>query len=127
MGVYQSTDRTVQIVNAGHLPVLIMDREGRTKPRLLPANDPPVGIIAGSLYTLSEVISLQNKSLYLYSDGVTESVRPDMQMLEIDGLVKLIQEHSAQPATQRLASLVDILSPSEQLHDDITLLLLEPR
>jgi len=127
MGVYSAANKTVSLVNAGHLPVLIMDKAGKSQPQLLPASDPPLGIVAGTGYMLSEVISLQNKCLYLYSDGVTESTRPDKQMLEIDGLVKLIQTHAAQPAAQRLVSMVDTLLPTSQLHDDITLLLLEPQ
>ena len=123
VGVYSAKNQSVRLVNAGHLPVIIMAQAG--KPQLLPASDPPVGILANTTYTISEAISLQNKSLYLYSDGVTESIRSDEQMLEIDGLVKLLQAHAAKPAPQRLECLVAELLPTSQLHDDITLLLLE--
>ena len=124
VGIYSAEQQSVRLVNAGHLPVLIMDQAGT--PRLLPAVDPPAGILPNISYALSEAISLQNKSLYLYSDGVTESLRPDEQMLEIDGLIKLIQAHAGQPAMQRLSNMVTAMLPASQLHDDITLLLLEP-
>lgn len=125
MGVYTPAEQTVRMVNAGHLPVLIMGRD--CQPSFVSARDPPVGIIPDVVYSLSEAISLQNKCLYLYSDGVTESKRSDDRMLEINGLVTLIQARTSLPPRQRLESLVDAVVDDKPLLDDVTLLMLEPQ
>ena len=74
---------------------------------------------------------MQNGALYLYSDGVTEAPVADDKMLGESGLIELIARYRGQPAAKRLADMVKAIMPDPhrqewQLHDDITLLLLDP-
>jgi serine phosphatase RsbU (regulator of sigma subunit) len=124
LGLYQKQTQQVRIANAGHLPVLICG--GDKEQQVLAAEDPPLGILPAISYQVSPAISLQNKALYLYSDGVTESITHSGQMLGLDGLLALIREHDNKPANQRIQAIVETLLPGRQLHDDITMLMLEP-
>ena len=124
VGLYKAQQQQVQLVNAGHLPILILGRDA--EPLLLPADDPPLGILPDTQYGISDAICLQSKALYLYSDGVTETMQKHGLMLGVDGLVQLITQLKYKPAKIRLQSIVDALMPGSPLHDDITLLMLEP-
>lgn len=124
VGLYKAQQQQVQLVNAGHLPVLILGDDA--EPLVLPADDPPLGILPDTQYGISDAICLQSKALYLYSDGVTETMHKHGHILGVDGLVQLINQHNSKPANTRLQAIVDALLPDYPLHDDITLLMFEP-
>ena len=120
-GVYNPQTRQVRLVNAGHLPALVLGRELEFS---LTASEPPLGILPDSKYSLSEPINLNDAVLYLYTDGVTEAKTADGVMLEREGLVTLLRQHQHKPPRQRLQAVVDAIRPQQQLHDDITLLMI---
>jgi sigma-B regulation protein RsbU (phosphoserine phosphatase) len=121
-GIYNPQTREARLVNAGHLPALVL---GRDQPvRLLAASEQPLGILPDCRFSLSAPITLQDSALYLYSDGVTEAKTADGSMLEREGLVTLLQQHESKPPMQRLQAVVDAIRPQQQLHDDITLLMI---
>lgn len=121
-GIYQPQTRQVQLVNAGHLPAFIL-RAG-TQPVILEAAAPPLGIVPDCRFSPAAPIQLQGAALYLYSDGVTEAKTADGNMLEREGLVRLLLQHHDKPPAQRLQAVVDAIRPQQQLHDDMTLLML---
>lgn len=121
-GIYNPQSREVRLVNAGHLPALVIGRDQSV--RTLEASEQPLGILPDCRFTLSAPITLQGSALYLYSDGVTEAKMADGSMLEREGLVTLLQQHGTKPPMQRLQAVVDAIRPQQQLHDDITLLMI---
>lgn len=120
-GIYQPGSGQLRLVNAGHLPVLIL--RANNSLQVVDQGGPPLGILADTHYSLSEPYDLRGAALYLYSDGVTEARTCDGEMLGSDGLVTLLRQHADLPPRQRLQAVVDAISPSHQLHDDITLLM----
>ena len=124
LGIYNPADKTVQLVNAGHLPVIIDDlNKGIVT---YPSSAQPIGILANTDYQVYPPISLQKGTLYLYSDGVTESRMENGEMLRQAGLIELIGRHRDKPVHERLDVMVDEILTETSLHDDLTLLLLEP-
>ena len=121
-GVYNPQSREVRLVNAGHLPALILGR-GQV-PRLLAASEQPLGILPDCRFTLSDPIPLRGSTLYLYSDGVTEAKTADGKVLEREGLVTLLQQHQDKAPMARLQAVVDAIRPPQLLHDDMTLLMI---
>lgn len=121
-GTYHPQSQQLRLVNAGHLPALVLGRDGSV--RILEASEQPLGILPDSRFTLSAPIQLQDAALYLYSDGVTEAKTPDGVMLELAGLVTLLQRYQDKPPLQRLQAVVAAIRPQQQLHDDITLLMI---
>jgi len=121
-GSYNPQTREVRLVNAGHLPALVLGPAQAQ--RVYEASEPPLGIVPDSKFTLSAPISLRDATLYLYTDGVTEAKTPDAEMLEREGLVTLLRQHQGKPPQQRLQAVVDVIRPQQQLHDDITLLMI---
>ncbi len=122
-GVYDPTSDWITLVNAGHLPALLVYQDGTS--RMLDAQAPPVGITAESKFPETE-ISLDGGSLYIFSDGLTEGHLADGSVLGVQGLVNLLTSLSEKPAKQRLQTIADYFhGTGSPLHDDITLLIVD--
>ncbi len=122
-GLYDPRNGRIRLVNAGHLPALYRSRNGQF--RDYPAQAPPLGILPNTRFPENELM-LDGGSLYLFSDGLTESVQPDRSRLELAGLMQLISRHTTLHPTARLAALVgEARQATPVLHDDITALLIE--
>jgi sigma-B regulation protein RsbU (phosphoserine phosphatase) len=91
----------------------------------LPATAPPVGIMAGMDFPVT-TLSLDGGSLYIFTDGVTESMDEAGVELEVNGLIDLIKSDATTVSSKRLDSIVSkIRRPAVGQHDDITILLIE--
>ena len=123
-GLYCPEKDEIQLVNAGNPPALLFLESGLCQE--FEATAPPLGVMPDTIYT-KYTIKLNNGSLYIYSDGVTEGYVNEKSMLELGGLFKLIANmHEDLTAEQRLKVIVDKFTrTAEPLRDDVTLLLLE--
>jgi len=122
-GVYDPASNHVSLVNAGHLPALLVSQDGTT--RLLDAQAPPLGITSESKFPEID-LTLNGGCLYIFSDGVTEGNLTDGSTLGIQGLVKILAALNKKPAQHRLQTIVDYFNRTgTPLHDDITLLIVE--
>lgn len=113
----------VVLANAGHLPALYRSRDGDY--RELPAEGPPLGVVPEAEFRTSR-FALAGGSLYLFTDGVTESPDPDGHILGVSGLSRLIDRVAHLAPRARLEQLVAALRRAGQKQrDDITLMLIE--
>ena len=123
-GIYQPDSGHVLLVNAGNPPALLFSPEGLA--REIEAKGPPLGIMENADFPATE-FDLQNSSLYLFSDGVTEGLLEDGSMLELGGLYKMIatMDKTLSPV-QRIQAIVSRFQSNQRaLRDDVTLVLLE--
>lgn len=123
-GMYQPATGWVQIVNAGNPPALLFSADGIA--REIEAQGPPLGIMDNAEFPATEFY-LQDSSLYLFSDGVTEGLLEDGTMLELGGLYTFIAtlDKNLTPA-QRIQAIVSLFQSNQRaLRDDVTLVLLE--
>ena len=115
---------TVRLAAAGHPPTLVRDADGRWHE--IPSGAPPLGI--GPLPEPGQPpeveLSLAGGSVYLFTDGVTESQGPGEGMLGVEGLRHAIDERIALPARARLDALVASLR-ARGPRDDLTLLVVD--
>lgn len=122
VGIYDPATQNVLFANAGHLPPILRNTNGEFTS--FAADMPPLGILSGIEFQ-DEAVCLEGGCLYLYSDGVTEA--GGEQELGEGGLKGMLDEFAKYPLAQRLRAIVERLSSSGQpLHDDITLLAIEP-
>lgn len=120
-GLYDASSGVVELVNAGHLPVITVDNNAHC--RTYEAHSPPLGILADSTYR-TETIEIRGKSLYLYSDGVSEAVADDSGMPGLAGLVALLVEtNDKQPADRMALFQGRLRQRCMNLHDDTSMLL----
>ena len=123
-GLYSPKSGEIKLVNAGNPPALLFTEDGLC--REFEATAPPLGVMRDTIYNEYE-INLNNGSLYIYSDGVTEGYVEEHDMLELSGLFKLIASlDKTESAQQRLKHIVEKFTHTTQpLRDDVTLLLIE--
>ena len=120
--IYPSTG-LVELTNAGHQPPVFW-RNDRPYEELL-ATAPPIGILPEQSFE-STRIELGAGSLYIFTDGVTESIAPDGSELGVEGLCAIIDATSGFDSAKRLDAIVDkIHEQDRKIHDDLTLLLIE--
>ncbi len=117
----------IHLVNVGHLPPFLMNREKIVK---IEPSDPPLGVMPGALHPARK-ISIKNKRLYLYTDGFTEGrliagAQKDIgKELGVNGYLRWLiqsQKMSLKDQTEWLKHQCSVhLAPQS---DDLTLMIL---
>ncbi len=121
-GIYHPKEKTVDIINAGNPPGLLIDNTGKIQ--MIDALTIPLGIIQDCDFPL-QTFSLKHSSLYLYTDGVSEGKLSNNQEIGIDGLKKLISKVAPLEKSERIKKIVSLFNTGSALHDDITLMVIE--
>lgn len=121
-GIYHPSNNTVEIINAGNPPALLINKTGKIK--MIDALTIPLGIIPDCDFPI-QTFSLTDSALYLYTDGVSEGKLPNKKEIGIEGLKTLISKVSTLEKSQRLKKIVSIFNNESVLHDDITLMIIE--
>ena len=71
-GQIDPAGQTLQLVNCGHLPLLLLGPSGAR--RDIAASCPPLGVVSGADFTPQlESLTLGQASLFAFSDGITEA------------------------------------------------------
>ena len=119
-GVFDGATRTLEYVNAGHNPPMVVRRDGAIFP--LGAGGVPLGIFSDSTYT-RETVQLNSGDLILaYTDGVIEAVNAAGEEWGVEGLSKCVGESAAlcaEDIVRAVFGAVDDFSGGEQ-RDDAT-------
>jgi PAS domain S-box-containing protein len=116
--VFDSTDQSLNLANAGHLPPLLVSADGATQ--RLDTAGPPLG--AGYYGMPTEQVHLAlGSTVALYTDGLVERRDRDLD-LGILSLERVLAEHAAAPLQQLPEVVVSTLLPDGS-HDDVAILL----
>lgn len=122
VGVYDKRDRTFTYANAGHnTPYVIGDK---LTPLTCEAGT-PLGLFEGEKYSQNTVELKRNDTLFLYTDGVTESTDKDLHFYGTKRLEDALASFSPEKDKDAVAYITEKIgqfaSGAEQ-HDDITIL-----
>jgi len=121
-GLYNPTNKDIVLVNAGHVPAIIAEAEGKFAK--VESKAIPVGILAENEFPATS-FNLGNRRLYLYSDGVTEGKLANGEELGLKGFVTTILNVKHKPVSQQLTDITGLFTASnEPLRDDITILVI---
>jgi sigma-B regulation protein RsbU (phosphoserine phosphatase) len=113
----------LELANGGHQPALLRKVDGSVVEYA--ASAPPLGVLAEMDFPATEFM-LDGGALYLYTDGISESVAPGGAELGARGLTQMLAAVSAVSAEQRLDAVVNAWrAAGYRSHDDITLMLIE--
>lgn len=122
-GFIDIANNLIRLSNAGHQPPLYHHHDGSFEE--IPALAPPLGILPDTDFPVS-TITMQGGSLYLFTDGVTESLDKNNQPLDTAGLIRLIQSNPRLTAAKRLENIIaEIRRPDIDQRDDITLMVID--
>ncbi len=122
-GFIDTNTCTIKYSNAGHQPPLFHHYSGEFEE--IEAGAPPIGILPGTEFPVT-TIKLDGGSVYIFTDGVTESRDDEQKLLDVGGLIKLIEGNSKVTPAKRLENIIaKIQNPNIEQHDDITLMVIE--
>ena len=121
-GIFDPANNEILLANAGHQPPLLQHADGHFEEII--GHSPPLGILPDVEFPETTVL-LADGSLYIYTDGVTESKHNGL-MLGEDGLQDMINAHRDKPVAARLKAMFASLQRDDSLvHDDVTVLVIE--
>ncbi len=123
LGLLQPASGELQYVNAGHLPPVIIDPQGKVS-LLDEASGPPIAVAEGGFKTLHKTLT-PGTGLVLVTDGITESTSPGDELFGMNRLTEAIAADPAGPAAQlveRVVSAAGDFRGSAPQGDDVTVL-----
>jgi phosphoserine phosphatase RsbU/P len=120
---YRPSSRTLTLVNAGHVPLLYLER-GTGKIKQVESSNSPLGFFAGESYSEVQLSVQDNDLVVLCTDGLTEHTNAGNEMFGIERVVQGIRQNSAaEPA--ELAGLLVLqareFGSAPVFRDDMTL------
>ncbi len=119
---FREGERTLEVVNAGHNPGLLISAEGKV--HMLEASGTPLGMLPGMRYTAEICAFPPGSRLLLYTDGLTE-VFCGEEEFGCERLTEAFRRSSARDADQSLQdvwSQLQRFSTGGQQTDDMTAL-----
>ncbi|WP_440677736.1 CHASE2 domain-containing protein [Candidatus Pelagibacter sp. HIMB1587] len=125
VGKYNIKEKKIEYINLGHEPIMVYDENFNFE--YYKSTLPPLGIMAmdNDDFFQTNEISLVNKNLVIYTDGVTEGYLENNQELEAKGVEKEISDNKFKSPVAIIEHLSDILTKrKEPLRDDITCLII---
>ena len=125
VGKYNIKEKKIEYINLGHEPIMVYDENFNFE--YYKSTLPPLGIMAmdNDDFFQTNEISLVNKNLVIYTDGVTEGYLENNQELEAKGVEKEIINNKFKSPVSIIEHLSDILTKrKEPLRDDITCLII---
>ena len=123
-GVFDGATRTLQYVNAGHNPPVVIRRDRSIA--WLETGGPPVGVFPDRIYEEGAVQLKPGDLVLAYTDGVTEAVNPAGEEWGVEGLLRATAEcdaHSADDIVHAIFISMDEYSRGSQ-SDDATIVAL---
>ena len=116
-------DGTIAYASAGHLPAIRFGNGQKAHP-LADATGPPLAMARNVEWTTGTLQLKAGQHLLIYSDGAVEARRSDGSMVDIDGLVQLVEEIGERSDEERVERLIESLQAIEThgQSDDITVM-----
>jgi hypothetical protein len=121
----KSATGDIGLVNAGHMPPLVVSAEGVTE---LPKGNAALGLSNEAKFVARKVKLINGQSLVLYSDGVTESQNEAGEFYGLDRFKALCREcRSATPESfgERILAAISAFEGESRRNDDLSLVILQ--
>jgi CHASE2 domain-containing sensor protein len=124
--VFDMKEKDIVYSNGGHLPLLYVSREGKTK-FFDSSAGLPLGLMDGEYST--EKIKFNEGGLFIfYTDGVTEAMNSKSELYGKERLEKIAKANVNLPSREVLKAIADDVrrfEPKTKQHDDITLIVVK--
>ena len=113
----------VKILNAGHIPPLII-RKGKIES--LDKKSPALGIIPNCEFSDQEITLNSGETLFIYSDGLTEARNENGEFFSEERLKNILLKNSNLPSQslgELVLAFVDQFKGPAKVHDDMTMVI----
>ena len=124
-GVYEPTTGNLTYVSAGHMPPLLVRRDGRCE--RLSEGGIALGMFERSSYSTGRAMLQPDDLVAVYSDGITEAENPGGRPFDETGLETALRAHARDALTAIGAGVVAAVerhTDEKRFADDLTVLLL---
>lgn len=119
-----SHSRRLTVICAGHPPAILVSRSGAA--RVVDLESEPLGVFGAAILQRRDLPVAPGDRLYLYTDGLIESLAGCGRRRGIEELVESAVRHRGLPLDRAPASIVAELRPEAcKLEDDLLLLAVE--
>jgi len=110
----------VEYINHGHEPIMIFDK--RYNFEYIKSSLPPLGIMKfnDDSFFKTSIKNIKDKTLLIYTDGVTEGYLKNNQELGVKGFENLIKDNKFNNSKLIIDKVCEILDNRSKLRDDIT-------
>lgn len=124
--VLDTKTRMLQCTLAGHLPPILVRRN--CPPQQLTGGSLPIGVEENEEFNDWSIQLVPGDRLYFYSDGITEARNDKGEMLETEGIIRLIERDHTSSLNEGLVKCIEEFKRwcgSVPLLDDISMLAME--
>ena len=123
LGEYKLDTKEVTWINCGHITPVVKNKENEFED-ITDESSQPLGLIRvkqSTNYTINNMI-LDNKRIYLFTDGITESLDDQGNEMGVEGTQKLIKNKSNSNIKKEVKNVVTEITTNQSLKDDITII-----
>ena len=123
LGLYEEANSTLTYTNAGHIPPILI-RDGKV--HRLDVNGTVVGAFSFAQYDQSSIVLEPGDLMALVTDGITEPENQFGEMFGEERFIDLISKGAQRGEQEIISRVLDAIrqwTGSDELQDDITLLL----
>jgi CHASE2 domain-containing sensor protein len=114
--------KEIEYINHGHEPIMIFDKDYNFE--YIKSSLPPLGIMKfnDDSFFKTSIKNIQDKTLLIYTDGVTEGYLKNDEELGAKGFESLIKDNKFDNSKDIIDKVCEILDNRSKLRDDITCL-----
>ena len=123
IGKLNITSKEVEFVNFGHESIMCFEKTSNSF-SYIKAEKPPLGLLnikdANTINT--NKLNLNDKNIFIYTDGVTEGYIEDEKEFTVKGIEDEILKNKSSNITEIIEIITNKLNNREYLRDDITMM-----
>lgn len=129
LGAFDPTSRQFTYCNAGHNPPLLLHRDNSAERQTawLSPTGAAIGLTEGTTYNERTISLSTGDLLFLYTDGLTETMDPRGEFLGADRLAALVREHDTLPSQELVNAVrrgLETFAAGAAPPDDLTMVVL---
>ena len=112
--------KEIEYINHGHEPIMIFDKDYNFE--YIKSSLPPLGIMKfnDDSFFKTSVKNIKDKTLLIYTDGVTEGYLKNNEELGVQGFENLIKDNKFDNSKHIIDKVCEVLNNRSKLRDDIT-------
>ena len=125
IGKINIVKKEIEFVNFGHESIMVLDNKNNFS--YIEASHPPLGLmpLKSSSLVKTSMLDMNDKKIFIYTDGVTEGYIKDQDELTVKGLEDLILKNKSMNLQEVINYVTNLLNNRDVLRDDITMMGLE--
>ena len=127
IGWFNQNTGDLHLINCGHGHLIYWPETPQPvdAPILISSHTTPIGVIAYADVDIWRGTLDHSASLYLFSDGISEAMVDETNVIEVQGVINLSRQHHDMTATERVDAIMRLVREGQlETHDDASMLVI---